>query len=94
MEILQFEPAYLTDPGDRFVEILSGNANKILRKQIPLAASGQGGTGNVISQPGIPVINAFGSVCGNVHAPNEWIDIGTISPVFEIYKRSIIEYCK
>jgi len=94
LEILQFEPAYLTNPEDDFIRIISARAREILHKQIPLAASGQGSVGNVISQLGMPVINAFGCASGNVHAPNEWIDIGTIAPVFEIYKKAIIEYCQ
>lgn len=93
LEVMQFEQAYLTDPQNAFVKILQNNASETLGNKVPLAASGQGSVGNVISKLGIPIINAFGSAGGNAHMPNEWVDIDTVAPVFEIYKKAIIEYC-
>ena len=90
-EIQSYKP-YLTNPQDKFVQILQKTAIKILGRDVPLVASGQRSVGNVISKLGIPVINAFGCVGGNVHAYNEWIDIDTISQVFEIYKTAILDY--
>lgn len=94
LEVLQHEQAYLTDPKNSFVQILQNTANEILDNKILLVASGQGSVGNVISKLGIPIINAFGVESDNVHAPNEWINIDTISKIFEIYKRSLIEFSK
>lgn len=91
---LQCEPAYLTNPNDRFVQILKNNVREILKKEIPLVASGPGSVGNIISKLGIPIINGFGADGGNVHAPNEWIDIETVPQVFEIYKKAIVSFCK
>ncbi len=91
---LQYEPAYITNPQNRFVRILKENADNILNGNLPLVASGPGSVGNVISKLGVPIINSFGVDCGNVHAPNEWINIETVPKVFEIYKKSIIDYCK
>lgn len=90
--ILQFEQAYLTNPENTFVRILSRNANKVLQKEIPLVASGQGSVGNVVSQLGIPIINAFGCDSDNGHAPNEWVSIESVPKVFEIYKESLKEF--
>lgn len=92
LEILQFELAYLTSPKNPFVKILSQNANKILHKEIPLVASGQGSVGNVVSQLKIPIINAFGCESDNGHAPNEWVNIESIPRVLEIYKESLKEF--
>jgi len=94
LETLQHEQAYLTDPNNRFVKILRNTANEILGNEIPLVASGQGSVGNVISKIGIPIINAFGVESDNIHAPNEWINIDSIPKIFEIYKRSLIEFSK
>ncbi len=94
LEILQYEQAYLTDAKNSFVQILKNNASEILKKEISLVASGQGSVGNVISKLKIPIINAFGVDSDNVHAPNEWINIDTIPKIFEIYKRSLIEFSK
>lgn len=94
IEVMQSYKPYLTNPQDEFVKILQKTASKVLDKEIPLIASGQRSVGNVISNLGIPVINAFGCDGGNVHAPNEWIDIDTIPQVFEIYKTAITTYCE
>lgn len=94
LEVLQYEQAYLTDPKNSFVRILKNNASKILGKEISLVASGQGSVGNVISKLDIPIINAFGVESDNVHAPNEWINIDTVAKIFEVYKRSLVEFSK
>ena len=94
IEVMQSYEPYLTNPQDNFVQILQKTAIEILNKDIPLIASGQRSVGNVINKLGVPVINAFGCASGNVHAPNEWIDIDTMPQIFEIYKAAIIEYCK
>jgi len=94
LEILQYEQAYLTDSNNLFVKILQNIANEILGNEIPLVASGQGSVGNVISKLGIPIINAFGVESDNVHASNEWINIDTIPKIFEVYKRSLMEFSK
>lgn len=91
---MQYQPAYITNPKNQFVRILKENADNILEKNVPLTASGPGSVGNIIGKLGAPIINSFGVGCGNVHAPNEWIDIDTVGKVFDIYKKSIVEYCK
>ncbi|MDP3769969.1 MAG: M20/M25/M40 family metallo-hydrolase [bacterium] len=91
---LQHEQAYLTGPKNSFVLLLQKTASEVLGKEIPLVASGQGSAGNVVSKLGIPIINAFGVESDNVHAPNEWINVKTIPQIFEIYKKSLLEYAK
>ncbi|HEY9628289.1 MAG TPA: M20/M25/M40 family metallo-hydrolase [Coleofasciculaceae cyanobacterium] len=99
LEVLQSEPAYLTDPGHPFVQILQKNAaqyrvasgNEI--QDLALVANGAGSVGNVISRLGIPIINAYGCESGNVHAPNEWLNLKTIEPVFQSYWASLVQFC-
>jgi succinyl-diaminopimelate desuccinylase len=93
IEVLQSENAFLTNPQNKFIKLLQKNTEKELKKKIPLASSGAGSVGNVISKLGIPIVNGFGCDFGNAHAPNEWIDITTIPKVFKIYRDTIIEYC-
>lgn len=93
IEVLQSEKAFLTNSQNKFIKLLQKNAEKELKKKTPLASSGAGSVGNVISKLGIPIVNGFGCDFGNIHAPNEWIDITTIPKVFKIYKDTIIEYC-
>lgn len=93
LEILQDEPAYLTNPQYEFIQILHNKATKILDRDIPLVASGPGSVGNFISRLGVPIVNSFGCESGNVHAPNEWLNISMIPQIFRIYKESLIEFC-
>lgn len=46
-----------------------------------------------ISRLGIPIINAYGRESGNVHAPNEWLNLRTIEPVFQSYWASLVQFC-
>jgi succinyl-diaminopimelate desuccinylase len=94
IEVLQCENAFLTNPKDKFVKILQRTAQKELKAKIPLVSSGAGSVGNVVSKLKIPIINSFGCRNDNVHAPNEWIDVSTLSKVFKIYRRAILDFCK
>lgn len=97
--MLQSELAYLTDPHHPFVQILRKNAvqysvasgNEI--QDLALVANGAGSVGNVIRRLGIPIINAYGCESGNVHAPNEWLNLKTLEPVFQTYWASLMEFC-
>ena len=94
ISVLQYQNAFLTNPKNEFVRLLQKTAQKKLKKKIPLVSSGAGSVGNVISGLGVPIINSFGFKNGNAHAPNEWVDISSIPKVFEIYKETILEFCK
>lgn len=94
IEVLQHEKAFLTNPRNNFIKILQKTARKELKRKISLVTSGAGSVGNIISQTGTPVVNGFGCDCDNVHAPNEWVDISHIPTVFEIYRKTILEFSK
>ncbi len=94
IEILQAQKPFFTNPDHPFIKILKEEAEKIFKEKIPLVTSGGGSVGNLISQRKIPILNVFGCNCGNVHAPNEWINIRDIPKVFEVYKNSLIRFSK
>jgi len=94
IEFLRCELSFLTSPQNKFVKLLQKNAQDELKAKIPLVTSGAGSVGSVISQLKIPVINSFGCRSDNVHAPNEWIDTESVSKVFEVYRKTILEFCK
>lgn len=94
VEELQSEPAYLSDSETEFIRVLKTYAEKVLGREVPFVASGQGSVGNVVSQKGIPIVNAFGVETGNVHAPDEWVNIESVEQVFEIYRQAIAKYAK
>lgn len=94
LELLQYEPAYLSSPHAKFVQILHRNVKEIVGKDVPLVASGPGSVGNAIGRLGIPIINSFGCESGNVHAPNEWVNLESIPKVFEIYQKTLREFSR
>lgn len=90
----QFEPAFLTSSKDKIVVIFHQNAQKILKRKIPLTAYGGSGIGNEVAQLSVPVIGGFGVDCDNIHAYNEHIVFNTILPVAKIYTQTIIDFFK
>jgi len=94
IEFLRCEPPFLTNPKDKFVKLLQKIAQDELKTKIPLTTSGAGSVGSVIAKFNIPIINSFGCKNGNVHALDEWIDITTLPKVFNIYKKTILEFYK
>jgi acetylornithine deacetylase/succinyl-diaminopimelate desuccinylase-like protein len=94
LEALQAEAAYLSNPNDPFIQILRQNYEQKTGRKAKLVASGPGSVGNIISEQNIPIINSFGVMSGDVHSPREFINITTIQPVYEIWKQTLIDYCK
>jgi acetylornithine deacetylase/succinyl-diaminopimelate desuccinylase family protein len=94
IEILNYQEPFLTNPSHPFIKILKENAQRILKRKIKLTTSGAGNVGNLISKKKIPVIGGFGCEFGNAHSENEWLKISDIPKVFEIYRKSLIEFCK
>ncbi len=93
MRIIQKMNPFVSNPNYPFLKTLARNAKKILKENIPLTTMGAGSVGNLISQKrNIAIVNSFGVRCGNIHAPNEWVDILDIQKIFQIYKDSLIEF--
>jgi acetylornithine deacetylase/succinyl-diaminopimelate desuccinylase-like protein len=92
IQVLQSQKAFLTDSNYPFFKILREKAEEILKRKILFRTSGGGSAGNLISKKGIPILNGFGCNCGNIHAPNEWLDIGDLPKIFKIYEESLIEF--
>lgn len=90
----QFEPAFLTSPKEEIVKIFYQNAQKILKRKIPLTAYGGSGIGNEVAQSNVPVIGGFGVDCDNIHAYDEYIVLDIVLPVAKIYTQTIIDFLK
>lgn len=88
----QFEPAFLTPPEEKIVNIFHQNAQKVLKRKISLIAYGGSGVGNEVGQLGVPIIGGFGVDCDNVHAYNEYVVLNTVLPVAKIYTKTIIDF--
>ncbi|GAB4373422.1 MAG: hypothetical protein Kow00121_16650 [Elainellaceae cyanobacterium] len=62
-------------------------------QDLALVANGADSVGNMISRLGIPIINACVCESGNVRAPNEWLNLKTIEPVFQTYWARLVQFC-
>lgn len=95
IKFLGSEPPFLTSPENTFVKLLQKFAQNELKFKIPLTTSGQGSVGSVIIRKlKTPIINSFGCDCGNAHTYNEWVNINDLPKIFEIYKKTILEFSK
>jgi len=95
IKFLGSEPPFLTSPENTFVKLLQKFAQNELKFKIPLTTSGQGSVGSaIIRKLKTPIINSFGCDCGNAHTYNEWVNINDLPKIFEIYKKTILEFSK
>jgi len=92
LDIIQYQPAYLTSPTDSFIDLLQETVKDKLGSRLPLVASGHGSAGNLISEIGVPIINAFGVIAGNEHTQDEWIDVESIKTVYDILQKTFIKF--
>lgn len=94
VEILQYEPAFQTNENEPIVKILKRNAERKLGRAVPTTASGSGSVGNLIAKvrKGLPIINSFGVDCGNIHAPNEYIEVSSVGSVVDIFHKTALEF--
>ena len=94
IQVLQSQKAFLTNSNEPFLKILKEKAEKILKREIPFRTSGAGSVGNLISKKGIPVLNGFGCDCGNIHASNEWVNIGDLPKILKIFEKTLTDFSK
>ncbi len=92
LDVIQYQSAYITDPTNAFINILQDQIQKTIGNRLPLVASGHGSAGNLISELGVPIINAFGVKSGNEHSQNEWIDVESVGTVYEILHNSFTKF--
>lgn len=60
----------------------------------PVAGAGPANEGYMLIESGIPTLPGFGPAGGNAHAPDEWIEIGSLCPTMAMYSGIIMDYCR
>ena len=50
--------------------------------------------GYMLIEAGIPTLCGFGPTGGNVHAPDEWVEIDSLGPTVAMYSGIIVDYCQ
>lgn len=69
----------------QFLEV----ANNVFGREIVPAVSGPSNIGNFLASKGIQTLSGFGVSYSNIHATDERVDIDTVLPVYEVYRRAI-----
>lgn len=82
-------PAYRVSIEHPSVRQFLDAAQEIFGRDITPVVSGPSNIGNYLASKGIPTLSGFGVSYSNIHATDESIEIETITPVYEVYRRAI-----
>jgi acetylornithine deacetylase/succinyl-diaminopimelate desuccinylase-like protein len=74
------------------VQIAQQHAQTITGDAWPITAAGPANEGYMLIQAGIPTLCGFGPAGGNAHAPDEWVDIASLSTTVAMYVNIIRDY--
>ncbi len=73
-------------------QIAQQHAQTITKQTWPIAGAGPANEGYMLIQAGIPTLCGFGPSGGNAHAPDEWVEIATLSTTVAMYINIIRDY--
>lgn len=73
-------------------QIAQQHAQTITKQAWPIAGAGPANEGYMLIQVGIPTLCGFGPRGGNAHAPNEWVEIASLSKTVAMYVNIIRDY--
>ncbi|MDQ3814452.1 MAG: M20 family metallopeptidase [Armatimonadota bacterium] len=82
-------PAYRVPAAHPLVQQFLEAAQEVFGRDIPPVVSGPSNIGNYLASKNIPALSGFGVSYANIHAPDESVEIETIAPVYEVYRRAI-----
>jgi succinyl-diaminopimelate desuccinylase len=85
IEVVDTWPAYLVEPTDRLATSFGAAAQAAFGRVVPAEVSGLSNIGNLLAARGVPTICAPGVSFANIHATDEWADVETIAPVYQMY---------
>jgi succinyl-diaminopimelate desuccinylase len=85
-------PAFATDVSSRLVTTFAAAIEQINGIRIPLVASGPSNVGNLVAQHGVPVIAGYGAPGTGVHAPNEYVELGSILRIRDVYETASLDF--
>ena len=78
-------PAYVVPRDDRLVQSFTEAAGAAFGRPFTADVCGPSNIGNLLAARGVPTVCAPGVSFGNMHAADEWADIGSIGPVYAMY---------
>ncbi|MBM3649444.1 MAG: M20 family metallopeptidase [Alphaproteobacteria bacterium] len=85
IETVDSWPAYLVAADHRLVRSFAAAARAAFGRPLPTEVCGPSNIGNLLAARGVPTICAPGVGFGNIHAADEWADVGSMAPVHAMY---------
>jgi succinyl-diaminopimelate desuccinylase len=82
-------PAYRLPNNSRVGRALRDEAEEVFGRSLPWVVAGPSNIGNYLASQGIEATCGFGASYKHLHAPDESIDISTLIPVFQAYRRAV-----
>jgi succinyl-diaminopimelate desuccinylase len=82
-------PAYRLPSNSRVACALRDGAEEEFGRPLPWVVAGPSNIGNYLASQGIEATCGFGASYKHVHAPDEGIDISTLTPVFRAYRGAV-----
>jgi succinyl-diaminopimelate desuccinylase len=82
-------PAYRVPVEHSVVKQFLETVAEVFGRHISPVVSGPSNIGNYLAAKGIPALSGFGVSCSNIHATDENIEIESVMPVYEVYRRAI-----
>jgi succinyl-diaminopimelate desuccinylase len=92
IETIDHWPAYLVDPTHGLVSSFAAAAERAFGRRIATEVCGPSNIGNLLAAQGVPTICAPGVSFGSMHAANEWADIDSIEPVYDMYCDAAVRF--
>jgi len=82
-------PAYMLAVDSKILAALSRSAAAVFAKTVPAKIAGPSNIGNYLAGKGIETICGFGVSYKGLHATDECIELASIQPVLEVYKKTV-----
>lgn len=82
-------PAYRVPLESPLVKQFLHTAKEVFGRSVEPVISGPSNIGNYLSARGIPALSGFGVSYRNIHGTDESIEVETVMPVYEVYRRAI-----
>ncbi len=82
-------PAYHLPAESPLVKEFLTAARDVFQQPVAPVVSGPSNIGNYLATKGIPALSGFGVGYANVHGTDESVELDTVMPVYEVYRRSI-----
>ena len=82
-------PAYRVPFESSLVKQFLDTAQEVFGRSVEPVISGPSNIGNYLAARGIPALSGFGVSYSNIHGTDESIEVETVMPVYQVYRRAI-----